>query len=125
MILKQVAVGVDVAEKSTVKFWLSDAIVIDLFMKTMVGFCPVCTFNKVPVGRHICDECLEREKVAILPLVSSEPYTEALTKIMRYLMPDPPVTSCIGASATIAIMNLGEYTRLRAYGAVTRKLSSS
>jgi len=83
----------------------------------MKGFCPVCAFNRLSEGRHICDECLEKEKVAILPLVYATPYKEAFTRIVQYLLP----ATSIGADPTVAMTHLGVYTGIRSSGGDNRK----
>ena len=94
---------------TSVSLCLSDIIVIELFKKTIEGYCPVCTFSKLTSeSRKICDECLAKEEATLL-----HPYTGAITRIIRELMPDPPVEDCIGASTSLAMEYLGAYAALR------------
>ena len=103
------AVSVTDEQTTVVSIRLSDEVVIALFKETMKGYCPVCGFNKISTARRICDECLEKEQ-QLLFVYASTPYRKAIEKIIQYLMPDPPVTSCIGASPSVAMTHLGVYT---------------
>ena len=102
------AVDVTDEETSVVNVRLSDDVVIALFRETMKGYCPVCSFNKIGTDRRICNECLEKER----PLYQAmeTPYDAAIIRIIRHLMPDPPIEYCVGYGATEAMTHLGVYT---------------
>ena len=101
------AIGVTDEKTTVVSLRPSDDVVITLFKETMKGFCRVCTFNKVPEGRYICDECLAKEEASML-----RPYTRALMHIVRHLLPDPPATALFPHSVDYAVTQLGVYTGL-------------
>jgi len=101
-------------ENTYVSIGLSDDVVISLYRKTMKGYCPVCSFNKLGKDRSICDACLVKEEKCIHSHLDT-PYAEAVTRIMRSLMPDPPVESCISDSTAEAMTHLGVYTGCMSY----------